>query len=105
MDERPLLSLCLFNIFVKCLDDWAECILSKFAHDRKLGGVADTAEDHPATQKDLSRLEIRADKDLMQFNMGKCKVLHLGRESLRCQHVLEASGWKTAYRKGCRTPS
>lgn len=67
-------------------------MLSKFADDRKLGRVADTAEDHPAIWKDLSRLEIRADKDLMQFSTGKCQILHLGRNSLRHQHMLEASG-------------
>lgn len=70
--QRSLLVLVLFTIFVKRLDDWAQCILSKFADDRKLGGVAKASKDHPATWKDLSRLELRAEKDLMQFNMGKC---------------------------------
>lgn len=90
--QRPLLGLFLFHIFVKCLDDWAECILSKFADDRELRRVADTAEDCPASQEDIGRLEIRADKDLMQFNTGRCKVLHLGKNSVRHQHMLEASG-------------
>lgn len=33
------------------------------------------------------RLEKRADRDLMQFNKGKCKILHWGRNDPRHQYV------------------
>ena len=45
-----------FNIFTNDLNEVIECTLSKFAEDKKLGGVADTpgcAADH----QDLNRLE------------------------------------------------
>ena len=57
-----------------------ECILSKFADDTKLGEVADTPEGCAATQQDRNRLESWAE-NIMRFNRGKGRVLHLGRNN------------------------
>ncbi|KAK4817106.1 hypothetical protein QYF61_027969 [Mycteria americana] len=76
----------LLNIFVNKLDDGAECTLSKSADDTKLGGGADTPEGRAASQKDLDRLEKRADRNLMQFNKENCEALHLGRSNPRHQY-------------------
>ena len=81
----------LFTIFSYELDDGAGCTLSKSADDPKPGGVTDVPEGHAATQKDLVRLETRADRNLLKFNKGKCKVLHLGRNNPMHQHMLGAT--------------
>ncbi|KAK4830533.1 hypothetical protein QYF61_011671 [Mycteria americana] len=69
----------------------AERILSKFADDTKLGGVADTPEGCAAIQRDLNRLEKWADGNLMKFNKEKSKALHLGRNNPRHQYMLGAN--------------
>ena len=45
-------------------------------------------EGHVAIQRDLSRLEKWADRNLMKFNQGKPKVLHLGTNNPRQPHLL-----------------
>ena len=47
----------LFYIFINDLVEEREAMLSRFADDTKLGGVADTLEGHAAIQQDLNRKE------------------------------------------------
>lgn len=64
------------------------------ADDTKVGGLADMPE---AYQRDLGRLEEWANSNLMEFNKGKCKVLHLKMNGLRHQCMLGADHLESSF--------
>lgn len=52
MPQELIQGPALFNVFINELDAGAECALSKFTDDTKLGGLADPPVCHAAKQRD-----------------------------------------------------
>jgi len=55
--------------------------LLKFAEDTKFFGKIENKEDNDTMQSDLQKLKEYADRFGMEFNITKCKRLHLGRKN------------------------
>ncbi|KAJ7413971.1 rna-directed dna polymerase from mobile element jockey-like [Pitangus sulphuratus] len=91
LPQASILGPVAFNVFFNDLDVAAECALSKFVDDTKLGEVADRPEVCVATQRDLNGLEKWTDRNLMKFSKGKCQVLPLGRNNSMHQYMLGAA--------------
>lgn len=74
-----------FVTFINDLDNNPEYTLDKFADGTKLGGLGDRSDGCAAIQGDMDRLEIWAEKNVMNFSEGKCRFLHLERNNPRHQ--------------------
>ena len=82
----------LFVIFINDIDtalEKAHLFLSKFADDTKAGRVVDTEDGVASVQKDLDCFSKWAKDWQMQFNVGKCKVLHLGPSNPRNTYIMD----------------
>ena len=77
--QGSVLGPLLFVIYINDLEENIAGLISKFADDTKIGGVADSDEDCQRIQQDVDRLEKWAEKWQMEFNPDKCEVMHFGR--------------------------
>ncbi|KAF4788852.1 hypothetical protein TURU_156663 [Turdus rufiventris] len=86
--QGSILGPASFNLLISYLDKEIKCNLSKGA---QTGRMADTSEGSAAIQWDFERLESWVERNLMWFNKGKCRVLHLGKNNLKFECGLEAN--------------
>ena len=88
--QGSVLGPILFLIFINDLGRVARMIdaLRKFADDTKLGQRAETMQERESMQEALDNLCQWADTWGMQFNVGKCKVMHFGHRNLRHKYKM-----------------
>ncbi|CAM5084504.1 unnamed protein product, partial [Eretmochelys imbricata] len=79
--QGSVLGPILFNLFINDLEKGVNSEVEKFADDTKLFKIVKTKADCEELQKDLTKLSDWATKWQMKFNMDKCKVMHIGKNS------------------------
>jgi len=92
--QGSVLGPVLFLIFIDDIDEGLRSSILKFADDTKIYGVVNSWEDRERLQKDLNRLVEWASRWQMKFNEEKCNVMHLGRENMGWNYVMNGKRLK-----------
>ena len=90
MPQGSILGPVLFLVHINDIDLVLKMIslLRKFADDTKLGQVVGTAEQTQRLQQALDALIEWADQWGMEFNIKKCKVIHMGFNNPRSKYTM-----------------
>ena len=81
----------LFLVFINDLDQGIASNILKFADDTKIFKKVRDNTDSEALQRDLDNVVLWAQKWQMEFNIKKCKVMHIGRQIDCCEYYLGGS--------------
>ena len=81
----------LFLIYINDMDDEIMNQLLKFADDTKIFSIIRTDEEADNLQKDLDTLLNWTNDWQMQFNVKKCKVMHLGKQKQNHQYHINGN--------------
>jgi len=82
-------------IYITDLEEDVISKVFKFADDTKLFRQVSDMVDTVGMQEDLDRLVEWADKWQMQFNVSKCKVMHVGKKNPRHSYYVSSNGLKS----------
>jgi hypothetical protein len=102
--QGSVLGPCLFTIFIDDLEVEVEItelgtFIVKFADDTKGLQEIQNEEDREKLQKALDLLVAWADRWGMQFNVEKCKVMHVGRHNPQYEYFMKGKSWQRLRRK------
>ena len=89
--QGSVLGPLLFLIFINNIDDCAGLIdkIRKFADDTKLGHCIKSDSDRNALQETLNELTNWSLKWKMDFNIQKCKVMHIGNSNPKHTYYMQ----------------
>ena len=76
--QGSVLGTLLFLIFINDIDENALAFVRKFADDTKGALVVENEEDAELMQRELNKMVEWAQEARMEFNVEKCKVMHVG---------------------------
>ncbi|KAI8500844.1 hypothetical protein Bbelb_216620 [Branchiostoma belcheri] len=86
--QGSVLGPILFVIYINDLPESVSCAVKIFADDSKLYGNVKQSNSIEAIQGDLNEVDKWSKLWQLQFNVGKCKVLHLGRSNGKAEYTL-----------------
>ena len=93
--QGSVLGLLLFLLYVNELPTWIRSSIAMFADDTKIWRKISKVENARLLQDDLDKIRTWTKTSLMDFNVDKCKVMHVN-HSLGTSYTLERDG------KNCR---
>ena len=88
MPQGTVLAGPLFTVYVNDIDELIEALIRLFADDTKMARVIRNLLDSEQFQADINRLAEWARKWAMEFNLAKCKVMHLGRSNPKTVYTM-----------------
>jgi retron-type reverse transcriptase len=97
--QGSILGPLLFIIFINGIDEGILSDILKFADDTKIFGKAGTSESVNKLRADLQVLWKWTVKWQMNFNIDKCKVMHIGANNLEEDYVMEGKHWRKYLKK------
>ena len=81
VSQGSVLGQLLFKIFIDDIVEEVLCGVSKFADDTKIPSRVNTLYDIRSMQKTLDKLIAWVNRWDMDFNVKKCRVMHIGRRN------------------------
>ena len=81
----------LFVIFINDIDSCVSSFLRKFADDTKLARVVVNEDDRNQFQQDLESMHRWAQKWGMNFNVAKCKIMHVGSSNQKHEYLMNGT--------------
>ena len=86
--QGSVLGPILFLIYVNDIDEKVTCNISKFADDTKIYASVPDREAARVMQNDLNKMYEWCKDWQMEFNVGKCKVMHFGKTNKCIQYFI-----------------
>ena len=86
--QGSVLGPLLFLLFIDDIDKSVNSFLKKFADDTKVYREVNCEQDRRELQMDLDNLGNWSENSLMDFNVGKCKVMHIGSKNPKFRYKL-----------------
>ncbi|MCQ7016914.1 hypothetical protein, partial [Clostridioides difficile] len=79
----------MFLVYFNDIDAGLNSAIAKFADDTKLGGSAVSEEACSSLQRDLNNIFIWSKTWGMNFNVEKCKVIHIGHNNINFPYTID----------------